>query len=308
MEAAAAGYGRACVNCSRAKCKCMVQAGGTCERCKRLGKDCTPASFVRKRRERTPATSTKRARLEDKLDSLVTLLQAQQPAPSSSSGPEVGNTVPQPRSLAEFVAENAFSEPSDLLSPPQSDQSISPNPGINSNIRAISEDEEFLDSFRTGYLYFFPFANLDDTTAAKISEERPFFWATIKAVCTESTSTKIKLATQAKGTLAARLIMDGERSIDILLGLLTIMTCSYFFNGGKPLLIMYSNIAKGIISELNIDRIVVESLVSTASCSKPGYFPDPAGGATAPACTKEERRALLACFIICAMYLRLLNT
>ncbi|KAH9233035.1 hypothetical protein K456DRAFT_1788268, partial [Colletotrichum gloeosporioides 23] len=69
----AAPYGRACTNCSRAKCKCILRpAGGACERCHRLNKTCQPSNPQRKRSKKPPSSRT--AQLEEKLDGLVTLL------------------------------------------------------------------------------------------------------------------------------------------------------------------------------------------------------------------------------------------
>ncbi|KAL1906890.1 hypothetical protein Sste5344_007334 [Sporothrix stenoceras] len=81
-----APYGRACANCSRAKCRCIYRSDGSdCERCHRLKKDCRPSIPVR-RKAATPTSATKRtssstlsrtAQLEQKLDGLVSLLTAQ---------------------------------------------------------------------------------------------------------------------------------------------------------------------------------------------------------------------------------------
>ncbi|CAK7201393.1 hypothetical protein SEUCBS139899_004097 [Sporothrix eucalyptigena] len=81
-----APYGRACANCSRAKCRCIYRSNGNdCERCHRLNKECRPSIPVR-RKAATSSSATKRsssstlsrtAQLEQKLDGLVSLLEAQ---------------------------------------------------------------------------------------------------------------------------------------------------------------------------------------------------------------------------------------
>ncbi|CAK7223716.1 hypothetical protein SBRCBS47491_005302 [Sporothrix bragantina] len=81
-----APYGRACANCSRAKCRCIYRSNGNdCERCHRLSKECRPSIPVR-RKAAASSTATKRsssstlsrtAQLEQKLDGLVSLLTAQ---------------------------------------------------------------------------------------------------------------------------------------------------------------------------------------------------------------------------------------
>ncbi|KAI1352114.1 hypothetical protein F5Y01DRAFT_280702 [Xylaria sp. FL0043] len=102
-----APYGQACVNCAKAKCKCIIlrhpgsgsgtgsglDSRPTCERCARLGRECRPSSGVRKRGAAgsrravggsasagvTSGTSaaTRAANLEQKLEDLVAILKAQ---------------------------------------------------------------------------------------------------------------------------------------------------------------------------------------------------------------------------------------
>ena len=87
-----APYGRACVNCARAKCRCIYRtADASCERCAvprgrpisglgltwgrchRLKKHCEPSVTVRKRNARRQVGS-RTAQLEEKLEDLVSLL------------------------------------------------------------------------------------------------------------------------------------------------------------------------------------------------------------------------------------------
>ncbi|KAE8327979.1 hypothetical protein BDV39DRAFT_192375 [Aspergillus sergii] len=69
-----APYGGACINCARAKCKCLLLAtGDRRERCDRLGKECRPSLSVR--RSRKGSSSTRIARVESRLDSLLSTMQ-----------------------------------------------------------------------------------------------------------------------------------------------------------------------------------------------------------------------------------------
>ena len=71
-----APYGRACTTCAHAKAKCVYHRGlSQCERCLRLHKDCQPSSNSRASKVKKRPT-TKTARLEEKLDGLVSLLTA----------------------------------------------------------------------------------------------------------------------------------------------------------------------------------------------------------------------------------------
>ncbi|KIH87554.1 hypothetical protein SPBR_04655 [Sporothrix brasiliensis 5110] len=80
-----APYGRACANCSRAKCRCIYRTDSSdCERCHRLKKDCRPSIPVRRKaassgaaKRSSSSTLSRTAQLEQKLDGLVSLLTAQ---------------------------------------------------------------------------------------------------------------------------------------------------------------------------------------------------------------------------------------
>jgi len=79
-----APYGQACIDCSRAKCKCMRRpAGGSCQRCLRRGTECRlPTSVRQKGIQALGSQTASTARLEKKLDTLVSLLQ---PAPGAAA-------------------------------------------------------------------------------------------------------------------------------------------------------------------------------------------------------------------------------
>ncbi|KFY44153.1 hypothetical protein V495_03611 [Pseudogymnoascus sp. VKM F-4514 (FW-929)] len=84
-----ASYGKACLYCVKSKTRCVsIPNGPKCERCQRLKKDCQPASTVRKKRvSKRPAASVsaKTAALEQKLDSIVQILQRSQGSITSAT-------------------------------------------------------------------------------------------------------------------------------------------------------------------------------------------------------------------------------
>ncbi|KAH0844960.1 hypothetical protein FOPE_09275 [Fonsecaea pedrosoi] len=72
-----APYGRACLHCARAKCRCIQRGPGLdCERCRRLGKQCVPG-ISRRRHDGRCRPPSRTSRLENKLDELVNVLRNQ---------------------------------------------------------------------------------------------------------------------------------------------------------------------------------------------------------------------------------------
>ncbi|KAL1903328.1 hypothetical protein Sste5346_000613 [Sporothrix stenoceras] len=78
--AGSGNYGQACMQCFKAKCRCIPRPdGGACERCLRLKKPCQPSNSVRRRTApngQTGAGSAEIAKLEDRINTLTTMLQS----------------------------------------------------------------------------------------------------------------------------------------------------------------------------------------------------------------------------------------
>ena len=121
----AAAYGLACEACARAKCKCVVQSGGRCERyvesrsiiylsmqlmydqysCDRLDKICQPTKSKRQLKSSNRVHSSRVeksrsdvdvSRLERKLDQLVAQLKGQQQSLASPSNSDASTLIPSP--------------------------------------------------------------------------------------------------------------------------------------------------------------------------------------------------------------------
>ncbi|CAK7265198.1 hypothetical protein SEPCBS57363_001458 [Sporothrix epigloea] len=97
-----APYGRACANCSRAKCRCVYRKNGAgCERCYRLSKECQPSITVRRNagvsspasKRSSSLTLSRAAQLELKLDGLISLLKSQSTGQSTIIEGATSNTA-----------------------------------------------------------------------------------------------------------------------------------------------------------------------------------------------------------------------
>ncbi|OAG09666.1 uncharacterized protein CC84DRAFT_1160770 [Paraphaeosphaeria sporulosa] len=272
-----APYGHACSNCVKAKCKCVPRQGGGCERCNRLSKECQPATFVRKTGSQKTA---RKSQLEDKLDSLVTLLQAQQaPAPSLTPSPSVSTTQAEVNAIC-------------LQNPHLLPTSQGPIP-----FPSERPPKEILSQFRSRYLEQFPFFHVLDLTANNFVRERPNTYRAIQVICEKSRARQNEYGPRVREELILRVVTNGERSIDLLLCLLVCLTWQVYFTpsrrGGMG---MFLNVTKHVISDLGFNRPT--DLVM--ACPKPpvivGQLPD-----QHESHNDEERRALIACFALSAM-------
>ncbi|KAJ5545930.1 hypothetical protein N7494_003515 [Penicillium frequentans] len=283
-----APYGRACVNCSRAKSKCiLLTAGRGCERCQRLKKDCRPSPTVRKRSSRSSASKT--AQLEAKLDSIVSLLQTT----NSNSGLPVdwdssasGSKQPSP-----FHCHRT-----DIPSPPPT----MPSPNNSSILHVctsmqIAPDiaEKNIDDFRKQNLKLLPFMHLPShVTSQQLRNDKPFLWLCIMAITTPGESKRNILFTKVTDLIHQEIIVGVSPSMDILLGLMTFVSWNTFQR--RPFINFYAHMLMGIICDMGINKAVPKDL-STLQAFKCAVGWQPQISTTR---TLEERRAVLGCFLI----------
>jgi len=178
-------------------------------------------------------TSSRTTQLEEKLDDLVSILRAsqQQPpqsSPSSQSTPSFSpaqafpsrldslataatTTPPQPSLCATF--ETRPSSYRDHGPPPRAGDLNRPEP-------TPEEAEIYLEKFR-GWIKHFPFLHIPlDVTAEALREQRPFLWRCIMNITTMSAPQQLLMKDRVRQEVAQRVIVDHERTMDILLGLI----------------------------------------------------------------------------------------
>ncbi|KAK0716266.1 hypothetical protein B0H67DRAFT_554605 [Lasiosphaeris hirsuta] len=307
-----APYGRACVNCSRAKCKCMRRpTGGACERCLRLQKECRPAPSARDRPAKKAASRT--AKLEEKLDDLVTLLRssAQSSAQSAAPGTTPSDTVPghtnnvllpPSETGATFLATESVPTPATSLPhgnggyPSPSSSAPLPTPGELSPIEA----EKTLDRFRSEKLKYFPFVHLPEIlSAAQLAAERPFLWLCIRGATTKSSMGQQAIGEKIRRIVAEKLIIQHEKNLEILLGLLAYMGWANMHMGPQPFLCMYTHLILGLVQDLGLDKPPprADEQHPMACVKAHGFILKMAVSSVR---SMEERRAVLATFLISA--------
>ncbi|KAF2084027.1 hypothetical protein K490DRAFT_50133, partial [Saccharata proteae CBS 121410] len=281
---------KACQNCAKSKCRCVTKAGGRgCERCHRQKIPCLPGNSIRKRNAHENIAINRISQLEGKLDGLVSLL---------GCGPQL-NVVPSGSPSAPV----SFESPSPRLSPTRM-TTVSPGSvGMSASgsgsafKRSTDEAEECLAIFRSQMLHYFAFLNLPEDTQ-RIQQERPFLLLCIIAASSKSTPRRLALGKEIKQTLAQRFILDnrGVINLDLLLGLLTFLAWGHdqLLNDTPTSLSRYTQLAMAFVFELRLNKPSPEETrmlpvnSSIQSCST----------ATGGARSLEERRAVLACYVM----------
>jgi hypothetical protein len=174
----------------------------TLRRCIRLDKTCLPSTT--KRRLKPDNVRTGRvskspgvpgaSRIERKLDDLVTML--------SSKSADTPSFATRP-TIQEKETPTLESQCPELTA---------------------SEAEEGLATFVAHMLKFFPFVYIPpNTTASELRVQRPFLVLCMAAISNKQAERQRELFSMMRATIAQKLVITVEPSIDLLLGLLTFL-------------------------------------------------------------------------------------
>ncbi|KAH7346194.1 hypothetical protein BKA65DRAFT_272691 [Rhexocercosporidium sp. MPI-PUGE-AT-0058] len=286
---------RACVSCARAKAKCV--SGGlslsSCERCSRLQRPCEPApprarTHPRKRKalEVDHLAKHRVEKLEERLDGIVTLLQASShPAtkttevtpPLISRMPTIIHPsfeTPQQQSHLTnpdlYFSENAEHWDERLLrggtirqrfaligsyNPAIDAPDTVPQPGFNINGVDFGAEnpEKLLHIFKDEMNPNFPFISIPNSaTVGTMRKDQPSLLTAIMAVSSRDSPNQFRLGRLLMQQIADRVVVNGERNLDILLAILTYAGWCYhhFFN--IPQLTSLISLASTLVADLRL--------------------------------------------------------
>ncbi|KAI1208402.1 uncharacterized protein F4807DRAFT_150841 [Annulohypoxylon truncatum] len=252
---------RACANCARVKCKCIYRTDdATCERCCRLKKQCVASISVGCRTAKRRQTS-RTSRLEEKLDELVLRLEAQQRARSKGMINELDKPGEQDQS--ESNAESlpiASSTPATLTENLGGPTLICRGKTLESSSSYLdeptpSEAEELLKRFREDTIGFFPFVYIPPhVTSQQLREAYPFLWLNIMCIAQASHKERLSLSDQARNIVVQKVVVNREKSLDLLLGLLALVGWSQRQRRekDKPFWTLFSQLIATLVCDLGL--------------------------------------------------------
>ena len=180
-------------------------------RCQRLKKDClTSASTRRRNINKSPVSRT--ARLEQKVDGLVSLLRSQ--ATVISDTPLLPT---QPIQVGIQTPQSTINVSPSQISDDVSDRTI-PN----------TLTEEHLAKFRQSFLPFFPFVYIPAAmSASDLRIQKPFLSLVILSLTTKSASQQLTIFDTIRQIVSEKVVPEHERSLDFLLGLVCYLAWSF---------------------------------------------------------------------------------
>lgn len=113
-----------------------------------------------------------------------------------------------------------LAQPHETLPTPGS-SGQSPNSDSREGTRDQDLTEQELVTFREHHLQDFPLVNIPlDYTAAELQEEKPTAALAVKALVTKEATKQIVLGKRLREVLTQKILIDGERSLPLLVSLL----------------------------------------------------------------------------------------
>ncbi|PWY91642.1 C6 transcription factor [Aspergillus sclerotioniger CBS 115572] len=306
MERPKPAYGQACTQCYKAKCRCVrTTNGGNCERCLRLRKRCQPSESLRRRNAQAAEESDARiARLEDKMDGLLSAMQSF--VGSGAVPPIHGHGVSQPfpfNTSSSNATGVGFGE-----GPTTADSSATVSPTSNPVLQypnypspaLSSQEDEQIEYFRSRMLPCFPFIYFTpNMTSRYLREHRPCLLQAIHTITTFSTQERLVQIDHLKRLLFTSSLIKVESNIDLLLGVLTYLAWSTDpFLGRADLVSRLMMLAISLVYDLRLFKPsspdVQIMMTITQGRDENSHEPN---DETSNALL-ERQRAVLACFVL----------
>jgi hypothetical protein len=185
-------------------------------------------------------------KLEEKLDGLVNLLKMNREAEAARKSPipahhvEIDGPNQAMRSISisasssdpahqefrglqqQLVAHSQSSIAEPLWGQPTAVTSLSASPTNGACEIGDDEANSILSIFRDEMCQAFPFIVIHDSTSAQdLRRDRPFLFLSILAVASRNGPQQLELGKSVMKQLAERMFVNGERNLDLLLGILT---------------------------------------------------------------------------------------
>ncbi|KAI0471797.1 hypothetical protein GGR56DRAFT_92408 [Xylariaceae sp. FL0804] len=294
---------RACTNCAKVKCKCIPYQDGTgCERCHRLHKECKPSEVVKRRRAKRHGGS-RVARVESRLEELVSiLLESQRDGPSKE--PEAGPDLPA-RQLdggpVTDVPAATVATSTPVLEHASAGSARGTEPTSTSTDSYAEEPsssraDEILNKFREETVAFFPCVYIPpEATSESLRATHPFLWLNIITATSASPRERDVLSSRVRAVILQKIVVDREKSLDLLLGLVVFLAWSHLQGKNKRYTTLFAQLVMGLIYDMGLHRAPP---VRTHFCPSFKEGDAPLLARIRARRTDEERRAVLGAYLL----------
>ncbi|KAK0709299.1 hypothetical protein B0T26DRAFT_678741 [Lasiosphaeria miniovina] len=280
--------------------------------------NCQPSVPVRGRDSGKRQHISRTAQLQGKLEDLVTLLRSQAlpispvvPSDTSSASASHADDNSPVFTPAASTSQSTSSRPETTPDGSLAGSGFEPTPHrpvlhlpgspIHPSVPSWphqptdEEAEENLDKFRNTMLISMPIVYLPPSmTAKQLREQYPFLWFNIMTITCKGAARQFAMSDAILAFVAQKMVIEFDRDMDLLLGLLIYMGWKQYQRKGKRCLSLITSLAKSIVYDLGLNRANGETIACLALSVSEGKR----AFSTGRELTTEGRRAVLACFLI----------
>ncbi|KAL7786491.1 hypothetical protein V8C43DRAFT_289968 [Trichoderma afarasin] len=235
---------RSCETCRRSKVRCIPKADSSnafplCERCSLNGTTCIFERAIARPRQTKSMPKSKRKVVEEKIDGLVTLI-------SSISAKSAAREVQSPTNVDSASLVASSSTDCTTLSPTTRQDVVA------KGFLTTDEAKQLLDDFAAASEEFSPVLLPPEASLDYLRLERPCLLLAILTACARD-HLQIRLEIEFRKMLADRVIVNAEKNLDLLQGLLVYLTWNHlYFNPAKEQIYQLSQMATTMAAELKL--------------------------------------------------------
>jgi hypothetical protein len=163
-----------------------------------------------------------------------------------------------------------------------------------------AELEEILETYRTNMVTYFPIVVIGkDVTVKELSEDRPFLWLVIRAICSKNSARQAALGIEVRKVLGREMLLEGTKTLDLFLGLLVFAAWGHYYMYNKPIISTVIQLAMSLAFDLGLTKPVpAEPPLVMMNYIAQGCPRPPVNSSKR---TMEERRAAIGLFLVSSM-------
>ena len=321
----------ACQKCQSLKVKCIPSdQGDICQKCVRSGAECVFKDPKPRRKGEKPDSRARLTALESKLEDLIAQVSNQISGDHGSQGDSLSpsETTNQTGSRTLEDTSTALNTTSQLPTPGYQardrthidtgshEPSNAPNFGfanfssdgatpetlISQGILSLEDVDSYLGRFRE-MSSFFPFVTIPyDATAYSMLQDRPLvLHAALAAAASSEVHLQKALEKSFKEVMLRKLVLEAQKSLDLLQSILICMAWGHFFNVPKrDVSYQLLQMTFGLCVDLGLNLTPAVATKEKAGLHLDHYKPS-RDGEDGRFWSREARRAFLGCYYLSTM-------
>ncbi|KIN06912.1 hypothetical protein OIDMADRAFT_150163 [Oidiodendron maius Zn] len=169
-------------------------------------------------------------------------------------------------------------------------------------LESEAELEEYLETYRTKMVPYFPIVCISpNVMVGELKKERPFLFLVIRAICSKNLDRQAALVRDVKKVLGREMLLEGTKTLDLLLGILAFTAWCHLYICIKPVNSTIVQLGLSLAFELGLTRPPPAEPVRVLLNYTAQGCPKPTNDMNLER-TMEERRASVGLYLISSVF------